>query len=721
MKKLQNNSPRTSVLKITFSLGLIFVSAILLASGFKLEQKWSWSAAGEATEMEFRNADQAHATLGNTTYAFSGASDGVLTTASYKTDGKTWTPIAPYPVPTKSSSAVSDGARYIYIMNGINSSLVYQTATFRYDPITDSYTQMASNTVGTQNQAAVYAEGKIYKMGGKNAGGYQIALEIYDIATNTWSLGTSLPTAKPFGGAWAQDNFIYTALNRYDIATNTWSSDVPTATWTNGDVFAGVGNGSYKVFDNAGNFKETITSGASNETTGCSFNPSIDKLYTTHFGANRVIVFDDIQPHNVLQTIIPIGGTSTESVVFDAAGNFYIGHADGIPKIEKYDSVGNFVTSYNPTVGPRGADWIDLAADQKTIFYSSEGTLVRRFDVSTNTQLTDFANVGGLCFALRLLPPGDGSGGLLVANWTSGIQRLDSSGNIVQTYTAGSAESFFALNLDPNGTSFWSAGYFTGNIYRFNIATGAVELSFNGAPFNTLAGLCVSGEIVAAVSPTPTPTGTPSQTPTPAPTPTVAATATATVAPTQTPQPTETPQPSETPRPTPTSSPTSLLSISGTISYCSNPALPPVPGVTMTLTGSSSDSTLTHGSGNYTFSQLPSGGNYTVTPTKTALVPGSAGINTLDVIAIQRHFLNLGTPLTGCKLTAADVNGVGGINTLDVIAVQRFFLSQVTGIANVGKYKFIPVNRIYSGIGSNQTGQNYDTLVFGDVASPFAE
>ena len=140
----------------------------------------------------------------------------------------------------------------------------------------------------------------------------------------------------------------------------------------------------------------------------------------------------------------------------------------------------------------------------------------------------------------------------------------------------------------------------------------------------------------------------------------------------------------------------------------------------MTLTGTSSGSTLTDGSGNYTFSSLPSGGNYTVTPTKTALTPGSAGINTLDVIAIQRHFLVIGPPLTGCKLTAADVNGVGGINTLDVIAVQRFFLGQTTGTANTGMYQFSPVNRTYTGLTTDQTAQNYDALVFGDVAgSPF--
>jgi len=106
---------------------------------------------------------------------------------------------------------------------------------------------------------------------------------------------------------------------------------------------------------------------------------------------------------------------------------------------------------------------------------------------------------------------------------------------------------------------------------------------------------------------------------------------------------------------------------------------------------------------------------------KSALSPGSAGVNTVDVIGVQRHFLSLGTPLSGCRLTAADVNGDAAINTVDVIAIQRFFLGLSTGIANAGRYQFSPASRSYSGIVSDQTGQNYDALVFGDVTSPFAE
>src|SRR6266850_3393756 len=130
------------------------------------------------------------------------------------------------------------------------------------------------------------------------------------------------------------------------------------------------------------------------------------------------------------------------------------------------------------------------------------------------------------------------------------------------------------------------------------------------------------------------------------------------------------------------------FSISGHVFYCSNPALPPVPGVTMTLTdaGGGTTTTTTDASGAYTFSGLTSSGSpYTVMPSMAPRAPGSVAINIIDVIAIIRHF-----NLIGCRLTAADVNADGTINAIDVIAVERSFFGLSTGIANVGKYKFNP-------------------------------
>ena len=339
-------------------------------------------------------------------------------------------------------------------------------------------------------------------------------------------------------------------------------------TWNTGDVFVAVGNGSYNVYNNAGVFKQTITSPLGATTTGCSFNLAGDKLYTTNWSNNRVLVYDNADPHPILQTITTSSGRN-ESVVFAADTTFYVSHSLG-GSIDHYDAAGNLIANLDPGVR---TDWIDLAKDQKTMFYSDEVShAVHRFDVSARSALPDFATglPGPNTFALRLLPPGDGTGGLVVATSNAGIQRLDGSGHIVQTYNAPGETKWFAVNLDPNGTSFWSGSATTDNFYRFNIATGAKELgpiNIGSTAQDRLTGICVKGELTAA--PTPTPTAAPTPTPTcspllgllsllcPGPTPTPTPTPTATAAPTPSPSPSR----SGTALPVTGDNPTSWMSV----------------------------------------------------------------------------------------------------------------------------------------------------------------
>ena len=291
--------------------------------------------------------------------------------------------------------------------------------------------------------------------------------------------------------------------------------------------------------------------------------------------------------------------------------------------------------------------------------------------------------------------------------------RLSTNGGSINVGTTPTdVGDFTTLLLDINPT-YTLAGYptswtqFTVTIVNAPVTiTGRLAFRYfveSGGPSgvnSTYIGIDTFQWNHVCANPSPTPTPSPTITPSPTPTATATATATATVA--QTPTPTQ-------------------ISISGTVLYCSNPVPGPVPNATLVLTGSASGTVQSDSSGNYTFSSLPSGGSYTVTPSKANRSPGTVGISTVDVIAIQRHFLGLGTPLSGCRLTAADVNGINGVNTVDVIAVQRFFLGLSTGIANTGAYRFTPASRTYSGVVTNQTAQNYDTLIFGDVVTPFVE
>ncbi|MBI3950757.1 MAG: DUF11 domain-containing protein, partial [Acidobacteria bacterium] len=261
-----------------------------------------------------------------------------------------------------------------------------------------------------------------------------------------------------------------------------------------GDVFTAIGNGKVKRFSPTGTLLQTLDSGSgSRNTAGMGFDAA-GNLYVTQFQANSVFKFD------IGGNLIgPFGSgydSHPESVAVDLAQNIYVGQADGSRQILKFNSAGTSLDTFSPATERRGTDWIDLAADQRTLFYTSEGKQVKRFDLVTKTQLPDFNSAplpGSNAYALRILP----GGGVIVADWES-IVRLDASGNVVQTYDAPGDDMWFAVNLDPDGQTFWSGNFSTGQVYRFNIATGAVVASWNAGPFTELGGLAVFGEITAA-------------------------------------------------------------------------------------------------------------------------------------------------------------------------------------------------------------------------------
>jgi sugar lactone lactonase YvrE len=258
------------------------------------------------------------------------------------------------------------------------------------------------------------------------------------------------------------------------------------STFQTGDVFAAVSNGQVQHYDSTPTLLETLNTTQGGFTTGMAFDQA-GNLYVTNFSAGSVSKFDN--NGNLLGIWGNATGLATpESIVFNQAGDAYVGTLGG--GIVKFDQNGNVLQNLS---GAGRVDWLDLAADQKTIFYTQEGRQILRYDVSTDTQLSDFAALPGAgeAFALRLLS----DGGLLVADGDN-VKRLDSTGAVVQTYDVAGEDNWFALNLDPDGKSFWSGDFGTANFYKFDIATGNQLTSKNtGTGGNTLFGLAVFGEI----------------------------------------------------------------------------------------------------------------------------------------------------------------------------------------------------------------------------------
>ena len=273
-----------------------------------------------------------------------------------------------------------------------------------------------------------------------------------------------------------------------------------------GDVFAGVGDGLIRVYTPTGTLVQTLdTLSGSLEQTGMCFdgNTPTANLRTTNFTDDSMSRIPQV---GIVQH--PWGGgfnqhpescvvSSLDPVTFLTV--VYVGQQDGSKDVLKFDLSGVLLASYDVATEVSGSDWIDLAADGCTLFYTSGGDSIKRFDVCTTMQLPDFATgLLGPCDALRIRATGE----VFVA-CSNNVFRLSPLGTVIQTYPKPVTETsfLFALSLDPDGSTFWTAGYDTGNVYRYDITTGLIITTFTADLEFTLAGLAVFGEPVLGFPP----------------------------------------------------------------------------------------------------------------------------------------------------------------------------------------------------------------------------
>lgn len=177
------------------------------------------------------------------------------------------------------------------------------------------------------------------------------------------------------------------------------------------------------------------------------------------------------------------------AIVFDALGSAYVGLAGCTGAIVKV-TPGQPQASFPVEPDHQGAFWIDLAPGGCTVFYTSYGPNVKRYDVCGGGQLPNFNRAplpGGATQDVRVLP----DGGVIVSSGQV-IARLDAAGNLVQTYSIPGEPSLWSgLELLGDGT-FWAGNYETSNVYRFDLATGSVRGGFNaGSPAHTVVGIRV--------------------------------------------------------------------------------------------------------------------------------------------------------------------------------------------------------------------------------------
>ncbi len=279
-----------------------------------------------------------------------------------------------------------------------------------------------------------------------------------------------------------------------------------TTVFQSGQVFASVGFSQANIYDpGSADLVNTLTDDTGETYTAGSAFDSSGNFYMSDDLQGDVSEFSPSgQPMGQFAT----GLQNPLSLVFDNQGNLYVGQQT-TPYIAEFSPSGQRM----PDIGPvqtelYGDDWIDLASDECTFYYTTEGTDILRYNKCTNTQESNFNQVpfnGPAAFEVRILQNGEA----LVADSTA-VLLLDQNGNVVQTYSCSSLPGcqgqLFAVAVDPSGTSFWTADSYSGDIWQVNMSGAVMQTIDTNAGF--LYGLSVDDEQMAAttapVSTTPT-------------------------------------------------------------------------------------------------------------------------------------------------------------------------------------------------------------------------
>lgn len=108
------------------------------------------------------------------------------------------------------------------------------------------------------------------------------------------------------------------------------------------------------------------------------------------------------------------------------------------------------------------------------------------------------------------------------------------------------------------------------------------------------------------------------------------------------------------------------------------------------LAGSKTSSVVTTSNGNYSFSDLSSNGNYTITVSKN--INAGNGIDIFDLADLQDHILTRKLITDPYKLLAADLNRDGSIDIFDLTDLQDIILTRISSFKNNTSWIFVPTN-----------------------------
>jgi hypothetical protein len=125
------------------------------------------------------------------------------------------------------------------------------------------------------------------------------------------------------------------------------------------------------------------------------------------------------------------------------------------------------------------------------------------------------------------------------------------------------------------------------------------------------------------------------------------------------------------------------LAVNGTLKTETNDK---VQNVNVSLIGSEFNM-MTGNDGKFEFGNMPSGGNYVVTPERNDDFVN--GVSTIDLVMIHRHILSLEKFNSPYKLIASDINKDGKISASDLVELRKLILGTTTSFSNNKSWRFV--------------------------------
>ncbi|PYN65644.1 MAG: hypothetical protein DMD93_20180, partial [Candidatus Rokuibacteriota bacterium] len=172
------------------------------------------------------------------------------------------------------------------------------------------------------------------------------------------------------------------------VTVSNTSPPPPSDTFAAGDLLLSFEKGTVQWRGPDGTLKAELTGTVPGHTEGIRFDAA-GNLYATRWcvdaGCTTGNTVEKFNVHGVSEGSVGSGyNCNPGSITFDAAGNMYVGQADCSGQILKI-AAGRPSVAYQVAAERRGSLWVDLASDGCTIFYTSLGPNVKRFDVCTTT------------------------------------------------------------------------------------------------------------------------------------------------------------------------------------------------------------------------------------------------------------------------------------------------------------------------------------------------